>query len=309
MLSSVFKTFMFSALMYSHLGQLFTVLAVLLALLFGVFLFWRAGRRELVESQVLFDVVAMFVIGGLIFGRVVDFLVRWDFYEWSIRRFIFFNIFWGFDILGAALGGICFVWLYLRQKRGNFWEFFDMASSAISFSVFVYLFIKSWQLGPGVGRGFYLALLYSFSYLVLFWLIKRLEKQKKHRGFFVCLFLFFSSAINVAFLILREGLNISHNWWTLGFSSVVLVVSALSWYLLSKRRMTRDLKSFFGFILLSTFKLKRVITNIREANSSARVIILSPFFLVKGLYYLVKYVGREIYLSFMDLVHAFGVGK
>lgn len=309
MLSLIFKDLMFLPIISAHVGQLLTFLSVFLAIFFGVFLFWRAGRRELVDSQLLFDVVTFFGLGALLAGRLVDFFVRWDFYEWSIRRLVFFNVYSGFDIWGAMLGGVSLVWLYLRQKRASFWEIFDMAASGMAFCTFTYLFFKSLQMGLGANYKVFVAWLYTTSYLILFWSIKRFEKQKKHRGFFVCFFLFFSSVLNITFIILKSGINFTNYWWPLSFSLVILVVSAFSWYLLSKRKIIRDIETFFGAILLTTFKLRRVITSVREADNSARVIILSPLFLVKGLYYLVKYMGREIYLSFVDLAHAFGVGK
>ena len=75
-----------------------------LAFLLGAFLFWRAGRRELVDSNLLFDVLAVGFFGGFVGGRVLDFLIGLLNYSFSIKRLLFFNAYGGFNFYGAIFG-------------------------------------------------------------------------------------------------------------------------------------------------------------------------------------------------------------
>ena len=61
--------------------------------------------------------------------------------------------------------------------------------------------------------------------------------------------------------------------------------------------------------MLSILKLRRVATNIKEADNSAKAVVLSPYYLVKGAYFLVKYIVREIGQSLIDLKRSFGLRK
>lgn len=282
---------------------------IFVAFFLGMFLYWREGRRELVDNRTLFDVVAVFLAGAFVMGRLVDFVVRVDFYNWSIVRLIFFNTYWGFDIFGAFLGSMLFLWIYLRGKKEHFWEIFDFAASGIAFALFVYLAGMAVVATVGRGNIDYLGIVWSMSFLVLFWIIKRLEKQKKFKGFFTNLFMVGATLINLSLFVVNFGFDLKRYWWIFGVNLALFFVSSILLYVLSERKLVADIKSIFGFILLSIFKSKRTLTNIREADNSAKVIVLSPLYLVRGVYFLVKYVGREIYSSLVDLRRAFGIGK
>jgi len=74
---------------------------------------------------------------------------------------------------------------------------------------------------------------------------------------------------------------------------------------LAKRQPWQDLKMIFAAFLLAVFKLRRMITSIKEADNVSKVILLSPYYLAKSLLLLVKLIGREIAFSFVDLVSVF----
>lgn len=290
------------------LVPLVPVIAIFLGLFFGLFFYWRAAKRELVGNQLIFDTVAVFLFGAAIGGRVIDFLVRYDFYSWSLKKFLFFNAYWGFDIRGAFLGGLILVWFYLRTKKDNFWDIFDYAAQGFAFGAFLFyvmsfvgVFLKS-ELVLG-------SAIYTLGYFLIFWAIKRMEKQKKHRGFFACFFLVTLSLLAAAELIIHDEFVLINNWWPLTFTVFLFLSSSVFWYFIAKRALLQDVKSAFGFLLLFFFKTFRTLTNIKEADSVARTIILSPLSVAKGLYNLVKYLGREIYLTFSDVKQAFGARK
>lgn len=290
------------------LGPVAVSASVFVSAILGVFFYWRAARRELVDNQTIFDTVVAFFLGAFIVGRVVDFLVRPDFYSWSFKKLVFFNAFWGFDVYGAALGGVVALWLYLRLKRDNFWDILDFAVVGLSFGLFFYFALDFLRLA--ISRAdFAGSLSWAAGYLAIFWAVKRLSKQKRHGGFFANVFLVMASAISLVLVFWEDNFEVPDTWWPVAFLVFVFLVSLFNWYMLSKRKLFSDIKSFFGATLLFIFKTIRIFTNIGEADNTARAVVLSPFYLVKGAYFLVKYLGREIYMSFVDIVHAFGVKR
>jgi prolipoprotein diacylglyceryltransferase len=272
-----------------------------LAICFAVFLFWRAGRRELVESEILFDSTAIFFIGALFTGRIVDFLVRSDFFEWSLTRLVFFNAFGGFNLFGAFFGGLLALFLFLRTRRENFWFLLDLSAPALAMAVTLVTLGNFLFFAKSSGYAF----LYFF---VVFWLIKRLQRQKRHMGYFACLFIFLLCVYNLASSIFKssgalEGLG---SFMSVA-SSAALIVTTFLWYIQSRRKLKNDVKSFFGLVLLLFFKSFRLITNIREADNFAKTLIFSPLVLAKAIYFLIKLMVREIYLSILDFAIALGV--
>ena len=287
------------------------IFGIFLSVFLGLFLFWRAGRREYLESRIIFDSSAMFFLGFLLLGRLADFFVRYDFYKWSLKRLLFFNAFSGFDFFWAVGGGVVFAWIYFSRKRENFWKVFDLAAAPIAFGLSIFLlfdFLTKLVSSHAKLKDFRSLLWFGF-YFFIFIVIKRLEKQKKHRGFFVSFFLVFSSLLNIVVLGFFWKQFGNRHYYFLVLNVVVAFIAALSWYFLGKRKLLSDLKSFLGWLLLVLFGAKRTITSLKGANNAARFIILTPFYFLKLIYFLVKYIGCEIKESFVDLAHAFGIGK
>ena len=286
-------------------------LGIILGFIFGAFLFWRSSRYELVDSQDIFDVLLLFLVGALFLGRIGDFFVRSGFYKWSFTRLFFFNVFSGFDWYLAFLGGVFAVWFYMKGRRESFWFVFDLAAAPMIFALsfyyaIAYLFL-SLAKGFTVGKnGLFLAL-YFFA---VFWIIKRLEKRKRHRGFFACFAITSVVLTDLAlgFFPIRRPFNFQISY-QLSWGILALIYIVPAWYILAKRRVWNDLKSFFGWVLLFIFKTKRVIFSVTEADGIAKLILLFPFRLVKGVWFLVKLVSREISGGLLDFAHALGVRK
>ncbi len=295
----------------------FELIGLVLAGLLGLFLFWRACRHELYESQEIFDWSAAFFAGFLIFGRIVDFFARFDYYKWSIKRLLFFNTFGGFDNFGALMGGVFVVWFYMRQRRKNFWKIFDLAAAPIAFSATIFALFRLFAQLIQNNLHFSLAnlhfdarfLFWFLGYFVIFYALKRFETKKKHNGFFVCFLFVAISILNMALMLFGKSSNKTYTYYFLGSNLVLFILFASNWYLLLKRKIWVDVKSFFGGFVLSVFKLRRVLTNIREADNTAKSIILFPLVLAKHVATLVKYLSREFMTSIIDLVHTFGLGK
>ncbi|KKS04873.1 MAG: Prolipoprotein diacylglyceryl transferase [Candidatus Curtissbacteria bacterium GW2011_GWA2_41_24] len=147
----------------------------------GVFLYWRAGRHELFESNILFDLLTIAFVGGLIFGRIFDFLLSANIYQWSITRLIFFNIYGSFNWWGALFGAIVSGQIYLKSQKINFWQIFDLASAPIVFGVAL-CSIGFYVVGLLSKNIFSLSLYKFLGYLVIFWFMKNLAR---YEAFFI----------------------------------------------------------------------------------------------------------------------------
>lgn len=293
-------------------------------LLFGAFLFFRAGRYELVDSRVLFDVLIVGFLGLLFFGRIADFFVQSTVYNFSPLRLIFVNTYGSFDVWGALLGFGFFVFYYLRRKKYSFWLIFDLISAPFAFTLAIAhlgLFLSGYSSVYRVNlpKLFYFkavllerlvfsdTLLFFAWFFCSFWILKRLEAQKRFEGFFSCIFL-----VSLGLFALWRVLLASNKKMILNFISYDLIVavillafSAFIWPVLSKRKLLSDLKGIGGFLLLSLFAMFRILKSVDEAGRFSKTIVFSPYFLLRSLYLSLKFLIREIFLSLVDLRDSF----
>ncbi|OGD86096.1 hypothetical protein A2164_04105 [Candidatus Curtissbacteria bacterium RBG_13_35_7] len=283
---------------------LFVIL--ILAVFLALFLFFRAGRHELVDDEILFDTALMAIFGGLIGGRLIDFIFDWQSYGWSIKKLVFFNKYLGFDWYGALIGGAILSYLYLRNKKQIiFWFIMDFACAPVVFALIIV------SLGIYFTSQNFLYLGCSLGYLVIFWVLKRLATTKRHDGFFVSVTLILISVLNLAlFKFNRSDYYIFDRFnYYLILPTVGLCLGIFLQYFLAKKKIKTDIKSVIALVILGLFKLKRVMTSISEANVVSKSIIILPLSLVKLIANLVKLTGREIYISIGELLNVFGFKK
>lgn len=269
-------------------------LTFLASIIFAVFLFWRAGRHELIDSKDLFDILAV-SIPGIFFGaRFFDFLIHPQIYNWQINRLIFFNKWGGFDLIGGFLGALLITAIFLRFQKINFWQVFDLAAAPISFGL---------TITSIASKSFYQA----SGYFLIFWFLKRLAAKKRHKGFFACFFLVSASILNIAvsFLQKDEIIIMGPQGYKLLVSLLLLISGFSWWHILARRSPKDDIKSIMAAILLAIFRTRRVITSIEEAGLISKSIIFAPPYLAKGIYFLLKLVLREITLGLKDFVLIF----
>ena len=299
------KQYMIESIFGSYFANILVFGSYILAAFLTLFLFFRAGKHEFVDEEILFDLSLISLFGALLFGRVVDFIVRYKFYEWSFKKLFFFNAYFGFDWYGALLGALIFSVIYLRKKKQKILFIFDLASAEIVFgamvvSLFNYLVF-----------GMLISILYFIFLFIIFWTLKRLSKVKRFDGFFASLALILTGFLNIIFLAANEqnfqlSKTVDYEFMT-PFAAVIL--GFVLFYKFSKRNFYADLKNLGAFFLLSLFKLKRITFSKSEANLAARSMLLSPYHLVKLVIDLVKLLGREIYMSINDFIHVLGVNK
>ena len=288
-----------------------------------LFLFWRAAKHEFVDEEIIFDTLVICLMSALFFARIFEFATHPAFYKWSFSNFFFLNPISGLSLWGAIFGIVFSGLLYLKDKKYNFWQIFDLAAAPFFLFLAIYnlgLFLASKDIF--LNLGFFKNLPISFPraifFFILFWVLKRLEKQKKHVGFFVSFFIVFFSIVNLtAFYLGRIGILGGVEAADLFlpippqavFSITFLLFGVVSWYILARRKLRGDIKELLALFLLILFKTKRVLTSVGEADQIARSIVLLPYNLAKFMLTIARAAGKEIISSFFDFVHALGIKK
>lgn len=289
----------------SNLSTIFSILTVFSAVFLGIFLFFRAGRHELLDDEVIFDSIIFALIGGAFGGRILDFVIRYDFYNWSFKKLFFFNAYSGIDWYGVLIGAAFASAFYLKQKKINYWYLFDLAAAPIAFALTLinlsrFLIYRKLE-----------ALTYFAGFLVIFWTLKRFAKLKRHNGFFASLSLISASILNLAVFSFKKGeiKILGTVYYSFIMPAIFLLVGLFLFYTLTKRTIKSDIKSIGALFLLLILKLKRSLTSINEANFSAKAIVFLPLTIAKIVFDLVKWLGREIYLSLVEISNVFGVKR
>src|SRR3989338_11183868 len=78
----------------------------------ALFLFWRAGRHELLDSEFIFDIAIICGVGAFLGARVFDFVINPGLYQWSVNRLLFFNAYGGFVFFWGVFFGIVFLGVF-----------------------------------------------------------------------------------------------------------------------------------------------------------------------------------------------------
>lgn len=296
-----------------HINTFILPLSFILAFFISAFLFWRAGRRELIDSSLLFDTFFIGLLGFIVGGRVFDFVLGLFSYNISLRRLVFFNVYGGFSFYGAVLGFIFAVYVFTRRKNSKFLSILDLMAAPLALGRAIYLlglvlinFYKN-----GRGSNFYSTLVLFFVYFICFWSIKRLEKKKRFSGFFIAHYLIFTSIFGIVIAILKHETPLVFKNIPVGVFILIvfLIIGFGIWYLDGNAKKKINSNSFFAVILLSMFKIKRVMTSLPEADQLAKTIVLLPYSLVKLLVSFVKLTLHEVMVSLLDLVRVFGFKK
>lgn len=293
-------------LSFINLEPLLQPVGIFLAFVFALFLYFRAGRRELFAKEVIFDFAFVSLVAAAVVGRIFDFFLRPDYYNWSIAKLIFFNAYGGISIIGAFSGFLAVGFWFLKERgESKAWQILDLCAAPLSLGVFVVSLINYLE-----HRGETVYIAGAIFFFLIFFTIKRLEKIKRHAGFFIsffatCVFLF-----SLIVLLYEEkpttfnGLSVK-----LVIALVYLIIALVTWYLISTRQLKHDLKDLFAAFLLAVFKLKRILTSVREADNLARSIVLLPLNLLKLIRFLVLLLIREVFQSLVDVKLAFGFRK
>src|SRR3989344_8995487 len=96
-----------------------------------LFLFWRAAKHEFVDEEIVFDTLVICLVSSLFFARIFEFMIHPVIYKWSFSNFFFLNPIKGLSLWGALFGTVLTGIFYLKNKKYNFWQIFDLAAAPL----------------------------------------------------------------------------------------------------------------------------------------------------------------------------------
>src|SRR5574340_829624 len=93
----------------------------------------KLGRRESLDTGLLFDFSTWIIISSLVGAKVLMIVTDWSFY-WHNPGTIFS---WGMVqaggvFYGGLIGGVLFSWWYVRRHKLPMWKVFDVYAPAIA---------------------------------------------------------------------------------------------------------------------------------------------------------------------------------
>lgn len=96
----------------------------------GLFVFWKKGREEKIDENLLFDVSSLMILAGLFGGRLQHVLLHWSDFGLNPLKFVYLFKFPGFGLELAALFGF-FTLIFLSRHLGlDFWQAADLVVPA-----------------------------------------------------------------------------------------------------------------------------------------------------------------------------------
>lgn len=276
-------------------------------IMIAIFLYWRAGRHELYDSDFLFDLGSFSIAGGLIFSRIFAFFTDISVFNFDLYRLISFFRFWGFSFLGFIFGLIFFGFLFLRKRKENVWHLLDISVPAIVFAQALYYFLN---FVVSKGSSFFDSISAIF-YVLFFIILKRLSTKKRLIGFFASIFLIEKGAFYIVRLIAGGQFGTYDLETILKFSISFgfLLFGAVNWYLLSKRKIKNDIKNLFAAILLGVFKFKKTMTSLDEAGNVSKNLIFFPYFILQFILVSLRGLLREVNQTFREFLYILGLKK
>lgn len=222
-------------------------LALLVAIVTSSYLFWREGVKKKFEEGQLLDFVLVTLVGGIIGGRLLFFLVEqnltWPNFLQLFKVWQGGGVLWYGALIGGAIAGSIFA-------HYNFWDLKKISDVAVP-AVLLAQAIGSIPLYP----------LESLFFLILFLLLNHIRKEEFAVGFQAATYLILTSFIRFVVEFFRFektflfGVNLNQ---VLSILFLILGVIGLRWvYQGSKRDLKMDIKKFKPQIKLPK-KLPRI---------------------------------------------------
>ena len=277
-------------------------LGIFLGILFFIFLFWRACKHELFDSEESFDLILAGSLGAFTLARIFDFV-----FKEGIRTFgrlVFFNRYGGFDFWGALLGLFIGLVVFSKIKKVDVKFALDLFAAPVAFAQFLI------SLGSYLSFSSRLNLISTVGFFVIFIVLKRLATKVRHKGFFASLYLVSVSFLGLILFRFKEHLHyIGKVPYELVVPAIFLVLGIVGWYLLAKRKIKSDVGDLLGFLMLSVLRVFRMIRSSDEAGRFSKSIIFFPYYIVRTIFALFVTMGREIKAAALELLYVFGLRR
>lgn len=275
------------------------LLGLSLAFFCATFLFWRAGRYELHESELLLDLLVVSAVGAFLVGRVFEFFINYELFRLNFERLIYFHVYRSFNWWGALVGAYLATFLLLRRSKVNVFEILDLVVAPLAFGQFIYYLASIARDSlSAVGANYYQVAYFVF-YFLLFWAINRFSAKKRHTGAIFAYWLVSVLAFSLIISLIRHERD---TLITLG----VFVLAVLIWHRLVRKKIKDEIKWVFGFVLLIILRIKRGIASLDDSGAASRFVIFLPWYTIRLILVSLRLLGREIKTSFFDFMYIWG---
>lgn len=235
-------------------------ISLLIAIGVSSYYFWRAGVKSKYPSEEIFDLILVSLLGGVLGGRLLYFLVVSDFTGDNLLQVFAFWQSSGMLWYGSFVGGAAAATIYTERQHWNLIKLWDLAAPAV-------------VLGQSVG----ILLNYpleALSLLAIFILLIYLRRAEFAHGFVAVSFLILTSALRfVAEFFRVEKTYLFGVGLNQVFSILFLVggVVGLRWvYASSKRSLVKDLRVFMVKLQKPTIKLPQIRNLLRREEKRLR---------------------------------------
>lgn len=123
---------------------------VVVALLAGLFAFWRKGKEEHYDEMMLFDALLLSFVFGAIAARLV--FIGLNFTQFGFNVLSWFDLISlpGFNLMALYLGSAAYIFRYARLKKWDAYEILDFWSLGAGVSL-VFLWLGYWLAGINFG--------------------------------------------------------------------------------------------------------------------------------------------------------------
>jgi phosphatidylglycerol:prolipoprotein diacylglycerol transferase len=223
---------------------------LVLALFWGSFFLWKNIRLTAYKEDTVFDGLFFAMAGGALIGRIAYVTFHFQDFGFNLLKFILFNGYPGFSFWGFIVGFFLTLSLFAQSQRIRFVELVDY---------FVPPFFLAMAIGKvgaffsgaefGAATSFPLAITYAnydgmrhltplyegvllfLGVFLSFRMLFAVRREHLSRGFLFLFFLWFYSAVYVAFDPLRGERTMINNYSAYGVLSLVVLLTLTVYFI------------------------------------------------------------------------------
>lgn len=235
---------------------------LILAIVFAVYSFWKRAQEEDFEDETIFDLAFVTLAGALIGGRIIEVVIRFNYFSQEILSPLFFTTYPGFSFSGLLLGGLIALYFACKSKKVSLLTILDLVIVGLPLSqalIFVGHFLNGsffgtktnlfWGISVSglIDKHHPIQLLAVFYFLILALFLTRLARRKQIQGRITSIWLIFSSLFLLLIDPLRaDGVYLKGVSVRLVLALAFLLVSTLCHYLFVKKSPIDDLKAIWN---------------------------------------------------------------
>lgn len=242
-------------------------LFLVLAFIFGTYIVWKEGKRGGYNEEKLLDFSVVILVAALLGARLYYILLNLGVFLEAPMKILYI---WqgGFAFHGALIGAVVGGYIYTKRAKWPFYQLADLTVVAASFAAAVGkigAFLAGADYGTAtnlpwgvhfvgqVGKRHPVQLYEAFYFMVMFLILKALDKRKQRSGGIFYLYLFLLGLGRWILEFYRDDSTYLGSIKAAHLASLLLVVVGLiGLYYFSRRDWKKDLR----VILVALEKVK-----------------------------------------------------